>query len=227
MSVSKVAWMIIAGTAIITIAMGVRNTFGIFLQPLSAEHGVSITMLSLAVALQNLFWGLAQPIAGAISDRQGAGRVIVVGGLLYGLGLIIAIAFSNPVMIIFGAGILIGVAQSCTTFAVVLGVIGRNVDEKQRPKALGIASAGGSFGQMAIVPLAQGLITYDSLEFSILSMAALAFILVPLAIPMVEKSVETPRVVATEPSQALSHILRDAVGHSGFVLLTFGILPFL
>ena len=86
--------MIIAGTAIITIAMGVRNTFGIFLQPLSAEHGVSITMLSLAVALQNLFWGLAQPIAGAISDRQGAGRVIVVGGLLYGLGLIIAIAFS-------------------------------------------------------------------------------------------------------------------------------------
>ena len=83
MSVSKVAWMIIAGTAIITIAMGVRNTFGIFLQPLSAEHGVSITMLSLAVALQNLFWGLAQPIAGAISDRQGAGRVIAVGGLLY------------------------------------------------------------------------------------------------------------------------------------------------
>ena len=222
MSVSKVAWMIIAGTAIITIAMGVRNTFGIFLQPLSAEHGVSITMLSLAVALQNLFWGLAQPIAGAISDRQGAGRVIAVGGLLYGLGLIIAIAFSNPVMIIFGAGILIGIAQSCTTFAVVLGVIGRNVDEKQRPKALGIASAGGSFGQMAIVPLAQGLITYDSLEFSILSMAALAFILVPLAIPMVEKSVETPRVVATESSQALSHILRDAVGHSGFVLLTFG-----
>ena len=70
LGLSKIAWIIIAGAAIITIAMGVRNTFGIFMQPLSAEHGVSITMLSLAVALQNLIWGLAQPVAGAISDRQ-------------------------------------------------------------------------------------------------------------------------------------------------------------
>ena len=82
LGLSKVAWIIIAGAAIITIAMGVRNTFGIFMQPLSAEHGVSITMLSFAVALQNLIWGLAQPVTGAISDRQGAGRVIVFGGLL-------------------------------------------------------------------------------------------------------------------------------------------------
>ena len=203
LGLSKVAWIIIAGAAIITIAMGVRNTFGIFMQPLSAEHGVSITMLSFAVALQNLIWGLAQPVTGAISDRQGAGRVIVFGGLLYGLGLIIAISFADPIMIIFGAGILIGIAQSCTTFAVVLGVVGRNVEEKRRPMALGIASAGGSFGQIAIVPLAQGLITYDSLEFSILAMAALAFVLMPLAIPMVGKPSEAAAAAAPRPGAGI------------------------
>ena len=222
LGLSKVAWIIIAGAGIITIAMGVRNTFGIFMQPLSAEHGVSITMLSFAVALQNLIWGLAQPVAGAISDRQGAGRVIVFGGLLYGLGLIIAISFADPIMIIFGAGILIGIAQSCTTFAVVLGVVGRNVEEKRRPVALGIASAGGSFGQIAIVPLAQGLITYDSLEFSILAMAALAFVLMPLAIPMVGKPSEAAAAAAPGPAQALSDVLKGAVGNSGYILLTLG-----
>ncbi|MDP7391247.1 MAG: MFS transporter, partial [Alphaproteobacteria bacterium] len=104
----------------------------------------------------------------------------------------------------------------------VLGVVGRNVEEKRRPVALGIASAGGSFGQIAIVPLAQGLITYDSLEFSILAMAALAFVLMPLAIPMVGKPSEAAAVAAPGPAQALSDVLKGAVGNSGYILLTLG-----
>ena len=88
--------------------------------------------------------------------------------------------------------------------------------------ALGIASAGGSFGQIAIVPLAQGLITYESLEFSILAMAALAFVLMPLAIPMVGKPSEAAAVAAPGPAQALSDVLKGAVGNSGFILLTLG-----
>jgi predicted MFS family arabinose efflux permease len=103
-----------------------------------------------------------------------------------------------------------------------LGVVGRNVEEKRRPVALGIASAGGSFGQIAIVPLAQGLITYDSLEFSILAMAALAFVLMPLAIPMVGKPSEAAAVAAPGPAQALSDVLKGAVGNSGYILLTLG-----
>ena len=180
----KVAWIVIAGATVMTIAMGVRSTFGVFLNPLSTEHGVSITMLSFAIALQNLVWGLAQPLAGAISDRHGAGRVIAVGGVLYAAGLIVVALFSDPMMIIFGGGILIGMAQSCTTFAVVLGVVGQNVGEKRRPMALGVAAAGGSFAQMAVVPLAQGLIEIDSVVFSLMGMAALTFILVPLAMPL-------------------------------------------
>ncbi|MEL0113032.1 MAG: MFS transporter, partial [Rickettsiales bacterium] len=222
LGLSRVAWIIIAGATIVTISMGVRNTFGIFLNPLSAEHGVSISMLSLAIALQNLVWGLAQPVAGAISDRHGAGRVIALGGVLYALGLVVAISFSDPLLIIFGGGILIGLAQSCTTFAVVLGVIGRNVEEKRRPMALGIASAGGSFGQMAIVPLAQGLISFDGLEFSILAMAALTFILVPLALPMAGKPSDAAAALAPGPVQALSDVLRAAAGHPGYILLTLG-----
>ena len=113
---NRTAWVIVAGAAIITIAMGVRSTFGIFMQPLSAEHGISITVLSLSLALQNLVWGIVQPVAGALSDRHGAGRVIAVGGVLYALGLYVAVSFSEPMMIMLGAGILIGLAQSCTTF---------------------------------------------------------------------------------------------------------------
>lgn len=222
LGLDRVTWIIIAGATIVTIAMGVRNTFGIFLQPLSAEHGVTITMLSLAIALQNLVWGLAQPVAGAISDRHGAGRVVAVGGLLYTLGLVVAISFSHPLMIIFGGGILIGLAQSCTTFAVVLGVIGRNVSEKRRPMAMGIAAAGGSFGQMAIVPLAQGLIEFDGVAFSIMSMAAITLMLVPLALPMAGKPSEAAAAQAPRPVQALTSVLKGAAVHRGYILLTLG-----
>jgi MFS family permease len=218
----KVAWIIIAGATVVTIAMGVRNTFGIFLNPLSAEHGISISMLSFAIALQNLVWGLAQPVAGAISDRHGAGRVIAVGGVLYAAGLVVAALFSDPMMIIFGGGILIGMAQSCTTFAVVLGVIGRNVDEKRRPMALGIAAAGGSFGQMAVVPLAQGLIDIDGVVFSLMGMAALTFILVPLAIPLAGRPSDAAAASALGPAQALGAVLRGAINNQGYVLLTLG-----
>ena len=218
----KVAWIVIIGATVVTIAMGVRSTFGVFLNPLSAEHGVSITMLSFAIALQNLVWGLAQPLAGAISDRHGAGRVIAVGGVLYAAGLIVAALFSDPMMIIFGGGILIGMAQSCTTFAVVLGVVGRNVGEKRRPMALGIAAAGGSFGQMAVVPLAQGLIEIDGVVFSLMGMAALTFILVPLAMPLAGKPSDAAAASAPGPAQGLGVVLRGAVANTGYVLLTLG-----
>ena len=219
---NRTAWVIVAGAAIITIAMGVRSTFGIFMQPLSAEHGVSITMLSLALAVQNLVWGLAQPVAGALSDRHGAGRVILVGGVLYALGLVVAVNFSDPLMIMLGAGILIGLAQSCTTFAVVLGVIGRRVSEERRPMALGIAAAGGSFGQMSIIPMAQGLMEFGGFQFSLLCLAALAFVMVPLAFPMSGKPAGAAANAAPGPTEALGDILKGAASHKGYILLTLG-----
>ena len=219
---NKTAWVIVAGAAIITIAMGVRSTFGIFMLPLSAEHGVSITVLSLSLAVQNLVWGIVQPVAGALSDRHGAGRVIAVGGVLYALGLYVAVSFSEPMMIMLGAGILIGLAQSCTTFAVVLGVIGRRVSEQRRPMALGIASAGGSFGQMSIIPMAQGMMEFDGFEFSLLCLAALAFIIVPLAVPMAGKPTELTAGRAPVPKEALLDVIKGAAIHKGYMLLTLG-----
>ena len=219
---NRTAWVIVAGAAIITIAMGVRSTFGIFMQPLSAEHGISITVLSLSLALQNLVWGIVQPVAGALSDRHGAGRVIAVGGVLYALGLYVAVSFSEPMMIMLGAGILIGLAQSCTTFSVVLGVISRRVSEQRRPMALGIASAGGSFGQMSIIPMAQGLMEFGGFEFSLLCLAALAFIVVPLAVPMAGKATEETAGGAPGPKEALLNVIKGAATHKGYILLTLG-----
>ena len=166
--------------------------------------------------------GILQPVAGALSDRHGAGRVIAVGGVLYALGLYVAVSFSEPMMIMLGAGILIGLAQSCTTFSVVLGVISRRVSEQRRPMALGIASAGGSFGQMSIIPMAQGLMEFGGSEFSLLCLAALACIVVPLAVPMAGKATEETAGGAPGPQEALLNVIKGAATHKGYILLTLG-----
>jgi len=215
------AWTIIAGALTITVSMGVRQTYGLFIQPFTAETGVTVTTFAMAIAIQNLIWGLAQPVAGAAADSRGAGRVLVLGGILYTLGMALTAIAEDPYMLILGAGILVGLGLSCTTFAVVLGVVGRRVSEERRSFALGIASAGGSVGQMLLVPFAQGMIDYGGFEFGLLAMAGVAFIIVPTAFilrgdPAVEGA------VAVGASRPLGEVLREARGHSGYCLLTLG-----
>ena len=141
---------------------------------------------------------------------------------LYSLGMVVTVVTSTPVLIIFGAGLLVGLAQSCTTFAVVLGVIGRNFDEKRRPMALGIASAGGSFGLIALVPIAQGLIDIGGLNLSIFFMAGMTFLIAPLAIFLAGKP-DIPNDGSSQMiSKSLMEIIQDALRHRSFILLTLG-----
>lgn len=145
--------VLICGAMIVTLSMGIRHGFGLWLQPITQERDWTRETFAFAIAVQNLAWGLSGIFAGIAADRFGAFRVIVVGALLYALGLI-GMAYANtPLLFGLATGILIGVAQAGTTYAVVYGVIGRNVPEAKRSWAMGITAAAGSFGQFLMVPV--------------------------------------------------------------------------
>lgn len=143
---------------IVTLSMGVRQSFGLFLQPAGAELGFGREAFGFAIALQNLLFGLAQPFVGALADRHGARRVVVGGAVVYGAGLVLAACAGSAVGLGGGLGVLVGLGLSGTTFVVVMSAVGRWVRPEQRSLAFGLVTAGGSFGQFAVVPLAQALI---------------------------------------------------------------------
>ena len=218
----KIFWIIVAGASVIAIAMGVRQTFGLFLGPFSADHGIPITTFAFAVAVQNLVWGLGQPVAGAIADSHGAGRVVSLGGLLYGAGLVLTGIGGDVWAAIVGTGVLIGLGLSCTTFAVVLGVVGRAVSPSKRSVALGLASAGGSLGQVGIVPMAQNAIDGFGVDAAMLGLSLVAFLIVPLALPLVGRPKKSSQGPEAGVSLSATQTMALAGRHSGFLFLTAG-----
>lgn len=219
----KVFWIVIAGACAIAVAMGVRQTFGLFLGPFSTDHGIPITTFAFAVAVQNLVWGLGQPVAGAIADSHGAGRVVSFGGLLYGAGLVLTgIGGDHAWAVIVGSGVLIGLGLSCTTFAVVLGVVGRAVSPSKRSVALGLASAGGSLGQVGIVPMAQSGLDGFGVDATILGLSLVAFLIVPLALPLAGTPKKPSQVPEAGESLSATQTMALAGRHSGFLYLTAG-----
>lgn len=219
----KAFWIVIAGACAIAVAMGVRQTFGLFLGPFSTDHGIPITTFAFAVAVQNLVWGLGQPVAGAIADSHGAGRVVSLGGLLYGAGLVLTgIGGDHAWVVIVGSGVLIGLGLSCTTFAVVLGVVGRAVSPSKRSVALGLASAGGSLGQVGIVPMAQNALDGFGVDATILGLSMVAFLIVPLALPLAGTPKKSPQVPGAGESLSATQTMALAGRHSGFLYLTAG-----
>ncbi|MGI9135190.1 MAG: MFS transporter, partial [Rhodoferax sp.] len=140
------------GAAILMLSMGVRHGFGLWLQPITQAHDWSRETFSMAIAIQNLAWGVAGIFVGMTADRFGAFRVLIGGALCYALGLMGMAQASTPMLFMLGAGVLIGIAQAGTTYAVVYGVIGRNVSLQRRSWAMGVAGAAGSFGQFLMMP---------------------------------------------------------------------------
>jgi len=201
----------------------VRQTFGLFLQPMSAELGWGRGHFSFAFALSNLLWGLAQPVFGVWADKQGSGRVVAVSALLYAAGLALLPLSTTPLMLDFSAGLLIGLGISGVSFGVVLGVVGRAFPPERRSLALGIASAGGSFGQFLMVPFGAWLIGSIDWKYSLLVLAGVILATVPLAAAMVEERGRplSPAAGDSKP-QSLRMALREAGGHSGFWYLTAG-----
>ncbi len=149
----------VCATSILALAIGIRLSFGLFLQPMSQTQGWGRETFAFAIALQNILWGLTQPLMGMLADKYGARKVVAMGGLGYCLGLYLMSQATSPLTLNLTTGLLIGVSLSATSFAVVLGVVGRAVSERNRSMALGLAAAGGSVGQVLILPIGQALIT--------------------------------------------------------------------
>jgi len=211
--------LLIAGVAVLFIGIGVRSCFGLFLTPMSIDLGWGRETFAFAIAVQNIVWGLSQPMAGAIADRYGAGRVVVVCVGLYVAGLYLMSGAATPFDITLSNGLLMGLGMSGLGFPVILAVVGRAVIPKRRSLYLGLVSAGGSAGQVLMVPLGQGLISAFGWEDALLCLAALLAIVVLLA-ALTLASARVQR--APTGSQSLTDALREARGHSGYWYLTAG-----
>jgi len=203
------------GGLILMLALGTRQSFGLFLRPMSMDLGWGREAFSFAIALQNLVWGCAMPFAGAIADRYGGGRVVAAGGLAYGAGLLAMAYSTTPLGFNLAAGLLVGLGLSCTGFGVVLAVVARAFPPEKRSVATGIAGACGSFGQFAMLPWAQGLISGLGWLNALLAFAFLALIMVPLGAALAGRN-----AAEDESTQSIGAALGEAAAHRGFWLLT-------
>jgi MFS family permease len=209
------AVVLLCGGLILMLALGTRQSFGLFLRPMTLDLGCGRGVFSFAIALQNLVWGLGMPIAGAIADRYGAGRVLVLGGLAYGLGLIAMAHSATPLDLNVTTGLLIGVGLACTGFGVVLGVVARAFPPERRSFAVGAAGACGSLGQFAMLPSGQALISNYGWVSALVILGALAFLIIPLGAALAGRN-----AAAHESDQSIGSAVREAASHRGFWLLT-------
>ena len=210
--------VLICGAFIVTLSMGIRHGFGLWLQPITMDRGWSRETFAFALAVQNLAWGLAGPFAGMLADRYGAYRVLMTGSLLYASGLVLMGLSSSGLAFLGSAGILLGLAQSGTTYAIVYGVIARQVDPAKRSWAMGVAAAAGSFGQFLMVPVENGLIGHWGWQNALFVLGCLALAIVPLA-----RGLKEPvAAAATGVQQSIGAALREAFGYPSFRLLMAG-----
>ena len=205
------------GTLVMMLAFGIRQTYGLFLTPVSDALGWPRGVFSFAVALQSLVWGLAQPFLGGLADRYGSAKVVALSALAYVVGLYLMSVSTDPWSMTFSTAFLTGVGMSGTSFSLVLAVIGRSAPPSRRGLYLGIGSAGGSLGQFLVVPFGQVLISSYGWMHALALLALTAGLIVPLSAALAE---EAP--AAAQRDQTLWQALGEARRHSGYLLLTAG-----
>jgi len=217
---SRRAWiMILAGAVIVTLSMGVRQSFGLFLRPMGMELEIDRQTFGLIIAAQNLLFGIAQPFVGTWADRHGAGKVAVVGAAIYVAGLAIAASAASTLGLALGFGGLVGLAMAGCTFTVVLGAVGKIVPADKRTLAFGIVTAGGSLGQFLVVPAAQGLLDAFDWRLTLAGLAILIAIIVPLAFGVAGKP---PAALGQQDGPPIRAALAEAFAHPTFWLLNAG-----
>ena len=208
------------GAIVVTLSMGIRHGFGLWLQPITQAQDWTRETFAMAMAIQNLVWGFSGIFAGMAADRFGAFRVIVVGAVLYTLGLLGMAYAHTPVQFALGAGVLIGMAQAGTTYAVVYGVIGRNVAAEKRSWAMGVAAAAGSFGQFLMVPTEGFLIGSMGWQQALVVLGLASLLMIPMAWGLRE-----PGFGGATPAprqQSITQALREAFQYPSFQLLMLG-----
>ncbi|QDH59161.1 MFS transporter [Pandoraea pnomenusa] len=233
----RVTLIILAGALVLSAAMGTRQTFGLFINPFSYDRGVPVTLVAFAIALHNLVWGFAQPFAGAMADRLGPAPVVAFGAVAFAAGLGMAALAPSGLWLVIGLGVLVGLGISCTTFGVVLPAVSRAVTPEKRTMAMGLVSAGGSLGQVALVPIAQGLRQTYGVSTSLFVLALILCCAAPLGLLMTlhrrnaRMDAASANAVPAPPTAAAHHdgehvSLREVLGqartHRGFQLLTLG-----
>ena len=212
--------VLVCGAAIVTLSMGIRHGFGLWLQPITQAQGWGRQEFGFAMAIQNLSWGFMGIFAGMVADRFGAFRVIALGALIYGVGLLGMAWSTDPWMFALFTGVIIGTAQAGTTYAVIYGVIGRNVPAERRSWAMGVAAAAGSFGQFLMVPIEGLLIRQMGWQTALVILAAAAMLIVPLALGLREPALNAPGQVKRD--QTIGQALKEAFKYPSFQLLMAG-----
>jgi MFS family permease len=227
-SAAGVGWrtpmvVIICGCLISMISFGPRSSLGFFLTPLSQANHWDREVFALALAIQNLLWGIGQPVAGAIADRFGAPRVLAAGATCYALGLVIMAHATTAAALTLSAGVLIGFGLSGCAFTIIVGALGKLVPANWRSTAFGFGTAAGSFGQFLYSPLAVALMDAYSWQTALTIFAGLMLLILPLSIALSAPRSATANIsVAPTAQQSLWHALTEAFGHRSYVLLVLG-----
>jgi MFS family permease len=212
--------VLICGAAIVTLSMGIRHGFGLWLLPVTQTQGWGRQEFGFAMAIQNLSWGFVGIFAGMVADRFGAFRVITAGAVIYGVGLLGMAWATDPWVFALFTGVIIGTAQAGTTYAVIYGVIGRNVPPEKRSWAMGVAAAAGSFGQFLMVPIEGLLISEMGWQTALVILSAATLLIVPLAWGLREPAFNAPGQVKRD--QTIFQALKEAFKYPSFQLLMAG-----
>ncbi|NKB65830.1 MAG: MFS transporter [Candidatus Latescibacteria bacterium] len=217
---NKAALIIAISALTVAIAMGVRQSFGLFLQPVTQTLGMGRESFSLAIALQNILFGL--PLAGILADRFGPRWVVAGGAALYALGFALFSMAQSSWMVYLSLGVMVGLALSATTYVVLLGAVGRVVPAEKRSTSFGLITAAGSFGTFAVVPLIQWLIDAISWQTTLLYAAVIVGIMALLALGFPTAPKEAEESSPTDPNETFTHVWGRARKHSGYLLINAG-----
>lgn len=213
--------IVVCGCLIGMLTFGPRSSVGFFMQPMSHEYAWGRDVFALAFAVQNLLWGIGQPISGAIADRFGSVRVISIGALMYAIGLVVMRYSSTPLELNLGAGLLIGFGLSGCSFNLVLSAFGKLVPPEWRGVALGAGTAAGSFGQFVFAPFTVAMIDNAGWQSTLLLFALLMLLVIPLSFALSTPSVAAADVPVAQ-RQSFKQALAEAFGHRSYVLLVLG-----
>jgi MFS family permease len=214
--------LIVFGCAISMLSFGPRSALGQFLAPLSFAHHWGREVFSLALAVQNLLWGVGQPFAGAVADRFGAVRVLSIGAFLYAVGLALMAWTDSALGLNISAGVLIGFGLSGCSFNIVIGALGKLLPDRYRSLAFGAGTAAGSFGQFLFSPLARGLIDGFDWQTALVVFAGLMLLILPLSLVLATPKGAPAAEKTIAPAQSFRQALSEAFSHRSYVLLVLG-----